>query len=146
MKIIEPSIILVRPQLPENIGFSARAMQNFGFKKLILVSPREEWPNEKAYDVSANANKIIEDAKIFTTLSKALKSFSQGNMGYYLKNISKFKFPIIIINGVEDDKYVNLGRQLDTFSRSSKQHIILECGHNVHFEKCDDFISILADL
>ena len=60
MKIFDPSIILVRPQLPENIGMVARAMQNCGLKKLILVSPREKWPNQKAFEVSANANIIIK--------------------------------------------------------------------------------------
>ena len=102
----------------------------------------ENWENNKLFSKQEGRNPEMflkqRNQRLSSNpmqLSKALKSFSQGNMGYYLKNISKFKFPIIIINGVEDDKYVNLGRQLDTFSRSSKQHIILECGHNVHFEK-----------
>ena len=47
MKISKPSIILVKPQLPENIGLVARAMQNCGLKKLILVSPKKKWPNKK---------------------------------------------------------------------------------------------------
>ena len=48
MKIKEPSIVLVRPQLPENIGLTARAMYSCGLKKLIIVSPREKWPNQKS--------------------------------------------------------------------------------------------------
>ena len=46
MKKIETSIVLVRPQLPENIGLVARAMQNTGLSKLVLISPREKWPNQ----------------------------------------------------------------------------------------------------
>ena len=38
--------LLVKPQLPENIGFCARALKNFGFKKLDLVDPKEKWPNK----------------------------------------------------------------------------------------------------
>ena len=40
--------ILVKPQLPENIGFCARGLKNFGFKNLDLVNPKESWPNRKA--------------------------------------------------------------------------------------------------
>ena len=75
MKILNPSIILVRPQLPENIGMVARAMQNCGLKKLILVSPRENWPNQKAFDVSASANIIIKKTKVFDSIKVALSSF-----------------------------------------------------------------------
>ena len=44
----QPSVILVRPQMGENIGAAARAMANFGLKELRLVSPRDGWPNPKA--------------------------------------------------------------------------------------------------
>ena len=40
--------LLVNPQLPENIGFCARALKNFGFKKLDIINPKEKWPNKKA--------------------------------------------------------------------------------------------------
>ena len=40
--------VLIKPQLPENIGFCARALKNFGFKKLDLVDPKEKLPNRKA--------------------------------------------------------------------------------------------------
>ncbi|HIC41847.1 MAG TPA: RNA methyltransferase, partial [Pelagibacterales bacterium] len=56
--MVKPSIILVRPQLPENIGMAARAMDNCGLKKLIIVSPREIWPNKIALQSAANS-KII---------------------------------------------------------------------------------------
>jgi tRNA/rRNA methyltransferase len=70
-----PSIVLVRPQLPENIGMVARAMDNFGLKKLILVNPRENWPNNIAIKSSANSKEIILKAKIFQSLTEALLNF-----------------------------------------------------------------------
>ena len=76
MKSNNPSIILVRPQLPENIGMVARAMDNCGLKKLILVSPREKWPNQKAIKASANSKKIIYNAIVFKSLNKALLTFN----------------------------------------------------------------------
>ena len=54
-----PSIILVRPQLPENIGMVARVMHNFGLKDLVLVSPKDNWLNSKSINASKKANKII---------------------------------------------------------------------------------------
>ena len=75
MKIFEPSIVLVRPQLPENIGMVARAMQNCGFKKLLLVSPQKKWPNIKATNASANAKTILKNATVFSNINEALSPF-----------------------------------------------------------------------
>ena len=55
--------VLVKPRLPENIGFCARAMKNFGFKKLDLVSPKEKWPNKKAIATSVGANDLLKKNK-----------------------------------------------------------------------------------
>lgn len=76
MKNYAPTIILVRPQLPENIGLVARAMHNCGLKKLYLVSPREKWPNKIAIKSAANSSKIIKSAKIFDSLEKAVSKFN----------------------------------------------------------------------
>ena len=75
MKVNKPSIVLVRPQLPENIGMVARAMDNFGLENLILVNPREIWPNDTAIKSSANSKEIILKAKVFKSLNKALSKF-----------------------------------------------------------------------
>ena len=75
MSLIKPSIILVKPQLPENIGLVARAMDNCGLKDLILINPREKWPNEKALKASANSKKIIEKSIIYKSLEEALLNF-----------------------------------------------------------------------
>jgi tRNA/rRNA methyltransferase len=66
------SIILVEPQMGENIGAAARAMLNFGFTDLRIVNPRDGWPNQKAIDMSAWAEKIVHEAKIFATVEEAI--------------------------------------------------------------------------
>src|SRR5438034_7119573 len=68
-----PSVVLVNPQLGENIGTAARAMANFGLHELRIVAPRDGWPNEKALTSSSGANWIIEGAAIFDSLAGALK-------------------------------------------------------------------------
>lgn len=67
-----PVVILVRPQMPENIGAAARAMRNFGLTELRLVRPRERWPNEKAVSMAANAVGVLDDARLFDTLEAAV--------------------------------------------------------------------------
>jgi len=76
-------------------------------------------------------------------LSKALRSFSQGQMDFYLHNISKFEFPIVIINGAEDKKYVQIGGQISALASSAKHYIIPNSGHNVHLENPALFIDCL---
>ncbi len=72
MQIFPPSVILVRPQMGENIGAAARAMMNFGLRDLRLVAPRDGWPNPKAHEMSAHADGIIEAAQVFATLEEAV--------------------------------------------------------------------------
>ena len=76
MKTIKPTIILVRPQLPENIGLTVRAMHNCGLDKLIIVSPREEWPNQRAIDAAANAKTILKKVKIYNSINEAVSNFN----------------------------------------------------------------------
>lgn len=67
-----PSILLVRPQMGENIGAAARAMANFGVRDLRLVAPRDGWPNPKASDMAGRALNIIDDATVHETTAAAL--------------------------------------------------------------------------
>ena len=76
MKAIQPTIVLVRPQLPENIGLTARAMHNCGLNRLIIVSPKEKWPNQKAIDTAANAKVIFNKAKFFNSISEAISDYN----------------------------------------------------------------------
>jgi tRNA/rRNA methyltransferase len=67
-----PAIILVRPQLGENIGMCARAMLNCGVAELRIVAPRDGWPSESALSASAGAVAVIENARIFATTAEAV--------------------------------------------------------------------------
>ena len=67
--------VLVKPQLPENIGFCARALKNFGFKKLDLVNPKEKWPNKKAIATSVGANDLLKKAKTYSNIKTAIDNY-----------------------------------------------------------------------
>lgn len=70
--LAKPVIVLVRPQLGENIGKTARAMLNFGLTELRLVSPRDGWPNPSAGPAAAGADVVLERAEVFETLAEAV--------------------------------------------------------------------------
>lgn len=67
-----PLIVLVRPQLGQNIGKSARAMLNFGLTELRLVSPRDGWPNPDAGPAASGADIVLERAEVFATVAEAI--------------------------------------------------------------------------
>jgi len=67
-----PAIILVEPQLGDNIGAAARAMANFGLGELRVVAPRDGWPNEAARAYAANAVAVVDNAKVFPDLRSAV--------------------------------------------------------------------------
>lgn len=71
-----PAIVLVEPQLAENIGMVARACANFGLDELRLVAPRDGWPNEKARIAASGANYIIEDAQAYESIKSAIGDLS----------------------------------------------------------------------
>ena len=72
-----PVIVLVRPQLGENIGKAARAMLNFGLTEIRLVAPRDGWPNPSAGPAAAGANVVLERAQVFDTLAEAVADCAQ---------------------------------------------------------------------
>jgi len=67
-----PAIILVEPQLGENIGMAARAMGNFALVRLRIVNPRDGWPNVAAQRSAAGADHILERAELFDTVEQAV--------------------------------------------------------------------------
>ena len=67
-----PVVILVEPQLGENIGMVARAMLNTGLTELRLVSPRDAWPNEKAIAAASGASLVLDEATIFDSTAAAV--------------------------------------------------------------------------
>ncbi len=71
-EIRTPVIVLVRPQLGENIGKAARAMLNFGMTELRLVAPRDGWPNPSAGPAASGADVVLERAKVYATTAEAV--------------------------------------------------------------------------
>lgn len=71
-----PAVILMEPQLADNIGMVARAMANFGLDELRLVAPRDGWPNEKARIAASGANYVIDDAGAYPSLDAAIGDVS----------------------------------------------------------------------
>ena len=67
-----PIMVLVRPQMGENIGAAARASLNFGCARMRLVAPRDGWPNPKATAMASGASPVLERAGLFTDLPAAI--------------------------------------------------------------------------
>lgn len=72
MAAATPVVILVRPQLGENIGMAARAMLNCGLAALRLVKPRDGWPNAKAERAASGADIVLEKARVFESVGEAV--------------------------------------------------------------------------
>jgi tRNA/rRNA methyltransferase len=67
-----PAIVLVRPQLGENIGMAARAMLNCGLSEMRLVAPRDGWPNERAQRAASGADVVLDAARVFDSVAEAV--------------------------------------------------------------------------
>ncbi|MEM6306991.1 MAG: RNA methyltransferase [Pseudomonadota bacterium] len=67
-----PAMILVRPQMGENIGAAARAMWNFGLDHMRVVAPRDGWPNPKAVAMASGAGRLLDEARHYDTVADAL--------------------------------------------------------------------------
>jgi len=72
----KPIIVLVKPQLGENIGKAARAMLNFGFTEMRIVDPRDGWPNPSAGPTAAGADIVLEQAQVFDSTAEAVADCS----------------------------------------------------------------------
>jgi tRNA/rRNA methyltransferase len=73
----KPIIVLVRPQLGQNIGKAARAMLNFGLTEMRLVAPRDGWPNPDAGPAASGADVVLEQAQLFESVEAAIADCSQ---------------------------------------------------------------------
>ncbi len=77
MSVPAPIIVLVRPQLGQNIGKAARAMLNFGLTELRLVAPRDGWPNPDAGPAASGADAVLGAARLFDTAAEAIADCAQ---------------------------------------------------------------------
>lgn len=67
-----PVVVLVEPQLGDNVGAAARAMANFGLARLRLVKPRDGWPNPRAWVAASGAGRVLDQAELFETVEAAI--------------------------------------------------------------------------
>jgi tRNA/rRNA methyltransferase len=72
IEVAGPVIVLVEPQLGDNIGAAARAMANFGLSRLRLVKPRDGWPNPRAWVAASGADRILDRAGLFDSVEAAI--------------------------------------------------------------------------
>ena len=99
-----------------------------------LQRNKEEYAKQKEIRLNHDKNQ----------LSKSLNVFSLGNMPYLLNSYTKLLFPIIIVNGKDDRKFIKEGRIMLNANHKSKQYIIDNAGHNVHLENPSLFIQTLS--
>jgi tRNA/rRNA methyltransferase len=71
-EVAGPIIVLVEPQLGENIGAAARVMANFGLSRLRLVKPRDGWPSLQAHRSASGADRILDDTRLYDTVEAAI--------------------------------------------------------------------------
>lgn len=76
IELTGPIVVLVEPQLGENIGMCARAMGNFGLTRLRIVNPRDGWPNMAAQRAAAGADQILNKVELFDTVEAAIADCS----------------------------------------------------------------------
>jgi tRNA/rRNA methyltransferase len=91
-----PAVILVNPQLGENIGSAARSMLNFGLTDLRLVAPRDGWPNERAVTLAAGALSVIEQATLYDTTEEAV-----ADLNYVLSATARRRDIELPVEGVD---------------------------------------------
>ncbi|WP_368188322.1 RNA methyltransferase [Aestuariibius sp. HNIBRBA575] len=68
----QPSFVLIRPQMGENIGAAARAMWNFGLDRMRIIAPRDGWPNPNAVAMASGAGRLLDEAQVFDTTADAI--------------------------------------------------------------------------
>lgn len=69
---VEPAFVLIRPQMGENVGASARAMWNFGLSRMRLVEPRDGWPNGRAVAMASGAGRVLDHVQVYGSLTEAV--------------------------------------------------------------------------
>jgi len=108
-----PVIVLVRPQLGENIGKAARAMLNFGLTELRLVAPRDGWPNPSAGPAAAGADVVLERAGVHPTLADAVADCSH----VYATTVRKrgVTKPVLTPEAAAGEVHTNPGRSALVF-------------------------------
>ena len=110
----------------------------------------QKWENSPLFSKQKDRNKegFLKQQKERLShnpkqLSKALRSFSQGTMRFYKDSFAEFKFPITVINGSEDLKYIEAGKRFCSINKNANQDVLDSSGHNVHLENPSKYIDCL---
>jgi tRNA/rRNA methyltransferase len=108
-----PIIVLVRPQLGENIGKAARAMLNFGLTEMRLVEPRDGWPNPEAGPAASGADEVLAAAQVYSTVAEAVADCAH----VYATTVRKrgVTKPVLTPEAAADEIAGNLGRSAILF-------------------------------
>jgi len=109
----QPIIVLVRPQLGENIGKAARAMLNFGLTEMRLVEPRDGWPNPAAGPAAAGADEVLAAVQVYASVAEAV-----GDCGHvYATTVRKrgVTKPVLTPEGAASEIGGNPGRSAILF-------------------------------
>ena len=115
--VSSPVIVLVRPQLGENIGKAARAMLNFGLTEMRIVNPRDGWPNPSAGPAAAGADIVLDRAQIFDTTADAVADCTN----IYATTVRKrgVTKPVVSPDEAADEMLVSPGRSAILFGREA---------------------------
>ncbi len=101
------TFILHKPQLSENIGACARAMKNFKFDQLSIISPKPIYPNDKIYATSVGARDIIKKSKVFISVESSIK-----NIDYLIATSARFRNKNIKHIELKDLKKINYKKKI----------------------------------
>jgi tRNA/rRNA methyltransferase len=107
MSFNEVSFILHQPQLSENIGACARAIKNFKFKRLVIVSPKPIFPNDKILATSVGAKDLIKNTKVHETLESAVKK-----VDYVIATSARFRNKNIKHIKLKDLKKIDFNKKI----------------------------------
>ena len=113
----KPVIVLVRPQLGENIGKAARAMLNFGLTEMRIVNPRDGWPNPSAGPAAAGADIVLDQARIYSSTAEAVADCEH----VYATTVRKrgVTKPVVGADGAARLVHANPGRHAVLFGREA---------------------------
>ena len=120
-----PAVLLIEPQLPENIGATARAMMNCGLTNLRLVRPREQWPNERAREVSSGAHEPIDKAQVYPSARAAMADLTRVYATSARHRQMIFRGPQILPDG----QHVGSDRGEITVDLQEFIHLFAEADH-----------------
>ncbi|WHQ47107.1 MAG: RNA methyltransferase [Candidatus Midichloria sp.] len=101
-------VILIEPQMGENIGATARAMSNFGYCNLHIVNPRDGWPNQKALEMATHGKFVIEQAEIFQDIESAI-----SNINYLIATTANTRYLPKTVNSPSEIAH-KIGQYVDS--------------------------------